>query len=211
MYKRSAIYVVPIMLASVMFLAACDKKPQPGNAVVEEDIVLDDGSSIKEWIVDEIVPFPRRKPPEEVAGARPSKEHVWVPGEWRRNQDMWVWESGRWLKPPHRHASWMKGHWREQTGKWHWTPGHWVVTDRTLYATEMLFPPEPLAEKIPPKPAEKNHWIAGHWDWDGKWYWVSGYWTNKPTPEAVWVQGHWDEYGLNGGYRWIGGHWRVTS
>jgi hypothetical protein len=210
MYKKFVNYVKPIMLLPMLLMVGCDWKRQTGGVAIEEDIVLDDAHHESAWIVDEIVPLPEPLP-EEIAGERPSTDHIWVPGEWKRDQDEWAWESGRWMKPPHKHARWMKGHWRMETGRWRWAPSNWVLTDRQYHSNEIILPPEPRAEVVPPKPSDTNRWIPGFWDWDGHWYWVGGYWTDKPHPDAEWEAGHWDAYGENDGYRWIGGHWRLKK
>jgi hypothetical protein len=210
MFSKKASYIFPVMLTSVFFLTGCDNKPQSDEVVIEENIVMNDGALVKDWIVEEIIPVPARKPAG-LAGPRPSKDYIWIPGEWKRENDEWVWESGRWMKPPHQHASWMEGHWRLETGKWHWAPAHWVLSNHPQHVSEPLVVPALLPEVIPAKPADQNHWIAGYWDWDGHWYWVNGYWTNKPHTDAEWIPGHWDEFGAAGGYRWIGSHWRVKS
>lgn len=210
MKKQHALQIVPIALASLLLVTACDAKPKAEKIVVEEDIVLNDGSVITEWIVDEIVPIPARKAPG-VGGVRPSMYHIWVPGEWMRNGDAWEWVSGSWKRPPLKNASWMSGHWRLEADNWHWTPGHWVVSRRPHLVAEKIIAPTLLTETKPEKPSEHNHWIAGYWDWDGSWYWIPGYWTSKPNPDAEWAPGHWDEFGVDGHYRWIGGHWHVKN
>ena len=201
---------IPVALASVVLVAGCDAQSTPGSVVVEKDIVMNDGPVVTDWVVDDIVPVPADKP-SAAAGPRPSKEHIWVAGEWNRDGDKWEWESGRWQEPPNKNAEWVKGHWRMSAGMWHWAPGHWVVTDKRLYVMKPLIEPDLLPETQPGKPSEYNHWVGGYWDWDGYWYWVPGYWTDKPHPDAEWVAGHWDEFGVDGGYRWIGGHWRVKG
>jgi len=210
MFRNSATYVVYVTMASLILLTGCDSKLSKEDVAIEEDIVMNDGSGANDWIVDEIVPVPAALP-DTVAGERPSTNDIWVPGEWKRGRDEWVWQSGRWMKPPHKHASWMKGHWRMESGKWHWSPAHWVLTSQNFQSREIIAPPEPRPEVIPPKPSDRNHWVAGYWDWDGHWSWVGGYWTNKPHPDAEWVAGHWDEFGSADGYRWIGGHWHLKS
>ena len=74
----------------------------------------------------------------------------------------------------------------------------------------MIDVPYAIHEVRPQKPSEKHHWVAGHWDWDGGWLWIPGYYAQKPHPNATWVPGHWEPYGVDGGFWWIGGHWRVN-
>lgn len=210
MYKRSATFVVPVILASVLLVMGCDRKSQAEAITIEKDIVMDGGAAKTDQVLDDFIPVPAPKS-ETLAGDRPSKNHIWVPGEWNRDDDTWLWEDGRWMKPPYKQASWMKGHWSYDEGKWHWSPGLWVVTDSRPQVDDAVPPPEPLTEDVSEKPSDKNHWVAGHWDWDGHWYWEAGYWTDKPHPDADWVAGHWDESGWDGEYRWIGGHWQLKS
>lgn len=210
MFGKNVMRVLPALLATLLCLSGCDKKPETETVTLEKDVVLSDGSLAREWVVEEIVPVPSPKV-EAVISARPSKEHVWIPGAWHRDQEKWVWESGRWAKPPHSRARWLEGHWRWQDSKWHWRPGEWIVPDGSEFVTEAIVIPGRLPEVVPEKPADKDAWIAGSWDWDGRWIWIPGYWTNTPDPDAVWVPGHWDDRGLDGSFRWIGGRWMVTG
>lgn len=211
MIREFPMKILPIAMTTLVLVAACEKAPlAKDDIVVEDDIVLDDGSVIREWMVEEVEPIPANKPAS-VAGTRPSVNHIWVAGEWKREGDQWVWEAGHWSEPPTMNSSWMAGHWRLDAGKWHWMPGHWIATSKPYYVTEPFVVPEPLPELKPAKPSSHDHWIAGHWNWDGDWYWSPGYWTTKPDPNAEWVPGHWDDFGTDGGYRWIGGHWRVRD
>ena len=210
MLGNTAVNSVPAVLALLLLISGCDAKAPDEKVVVEEDIVLKNGALITEWVVDEIVPVPARKAPI-AASARPSRNHIWIPGEWKRIGDKWEWESGRWRKPPFINAGWMHGHWSMNADKWHWTPGHWVVTHKQHYVSESVLAPSLLSESKPEKPTDHNHWVAGYWDWDGQWYWTRGYWTTKPNPDAEWIAAHWDEFGIDAGYRWIGGHWRVKG
>ena len=42
-------------------------------------------------------------------------------------------------------------------------------------------PPPDRAETIPPKKGEKDVWIDGQWDWNGKgWKWSDGAWATPP-------------------------------
>jgi hypothetical protein len=210
MNKLCVVPIVPIALASVLLVSGCDTRPQTEQVAVEEDIVIHDRADGTEWIVEEIEPIPAPRPAT-IAGPRPSNTHIWIPGEWQREDGDWKWQLGGWRRPPFRNAGWMSGHWRFEGDKWHWTAGHWVVAHHPRYVTELLVAPAPLPETMPEKPSEHDHWIAGYWDWDGYWYWIPGYWTSKPEPNAEWVAGHWDEFGMEGGYRWIGGHWRLKN
>jgi len=169
-------------------------------------LLVPTGAVAKEIIVDELIPIP--PPEEEIVTVRPSTSDVWIPGYWERQPDTWTWIKGRWEKPPHKHAHWQKGQWSWQEGTWAWHPGHWVVANQGWVVDEMIDVPDPLYEMKPPKPSDKDHWVAGHWDWAGSWFWVPGYYTTKPKPDAEWVPGAWLPL-ADGGYWWMGGHWTV--
>jgi len=55
----------------------------------------------------------------------PSRNHIWVEGEWEERGGRYVYKPGYWVVPPHRHARWAPGHWRHFHGGWGWVPGHW--------------------------------------------------------------------------------------
>lgn len=187
-------------------LAACSKgEDSMSNVVVEEDVIADNG----DVVVSEFAYVPEDEV-DAIREARPSDKHVWVPGYWKRKGATWKWEKGRWEIPPDKHAFWRAGHWRWMNDSWHWVKGYWAVS-RSSLATDTAIPiPELLDEEVPAKPSNKNHWVAGYWEWDGTWYWIPGYWTNKPYPEAEWVAGHWDTYGSYG-WRWVAGHWEIKN
>lgn len=160
-------------------------------------------------IVDEFIDIPTLK--EEVISARPSGVEVWIPGYWERDPGKWTWSDGHWDTPPHKKAHWENGEWKWRDDKWHWRRGHWAVDDTLWIVDQVVDVPNAFSEQKPPKPTDKNHWIAGHWDWDdGGWFWIPGYYTKKPHPNAAWVPGRWEPYGNRDGFWWMGGHWRVS-
>lgn len=64
-------------------------------------------------------------PPQvEIIPPAPSVEVVWVPGFWSWN-GRWMWMSGRWAYPPHRHAIWIGGAWVGERHGYRYHPGHW--------------------------------------------------------------------------------------
>jgi len=67
-------------------------------------------------------------------------------------------------------------------------------------------PPPPQADPVIAAPGPGYVWIAGAWEWHGRWVWVGGYWAAAPSPSAVWVEGYW----VRGPYGWhrVPGHWR---
>jgi hypothetical protein len=69
-------------------------------------------------------------------------------------------------------------------------------------------PPPPLqTEVIPDNPDPAFFWIAGEWEWRGRWIWVHGHWGTRPRPDAVWVHGGWVRERHGHGH-WVRGHWR---
>lgn len=67
-------------------------------------------------------------------------------------------------------------------------------------------PPAPPVETVVPAPGPGYVWVAGSWQWHGRWVWVNGYWAATPYPSAVWVAGYWrrDPWG----WHYVPGHWR---
>jgi hypothetical protein len=67
-------------------------------------------------------------------------------------------------------------------------------------------PPPPAATgptEAPPTPREEKFaaragfvWIAGRWDWKGKWEWVAGHWERERAGKQ-WRPGHWDKTGAS--------------
>ena len=58
-------------------------------------------------------------------GARPSREHVWINGYHRWDGKAYVWESGRWDKPPKPHAVWVAPRWNHTRNGYVFVEGHW--------------------------------------------------------------------------------------
>lgn len=146
------------------------------------------------------------KPREEIQPDRPSDEHRWVGGHWERTASDWDWIAGEWRLPPSSESYWQNGYWRWHDETWHWTRGHWRATKNLLVAEEIDIPVA-LVEKQAEKPIDANHYVPGHWDWQGHWSWVPGYWTTRPHADADWIAGHWEGEGDE--HRWIGGHWKL--
>ncbi len=67
-------------------------------------------------------------------------------------------------------------------------------------------PPAPPVETVVAAPAPGYVWVAGSWQWRGRWIWVNGYWAAPPYPGTVWVAGYWRQGPW--GWRWVPGHWR---
>lgn len=68
-------------------------------------------------------------------------------------------------------------------------------------------PPPVRFEHIPKASSRDDHWVAGHWRWDGGEYvWVPGYYHARPRPQVIWVDGRWTRN--SSGWYWIEGSWR---
>ena len=70
----------------------------------------------------------RRAPPApriEVIAERPSPGHVWLRGHWRYAGQTYVWEPGRWVKPPRRGVVWVEPRWESRNGGYVYIEGFW--------------------------------------------------------------------------------------
>jgi outer membrane lipoprotein SlyB len=67
-------------------------------------------------------------------------------------------------------------------------------------------PPPPPVETIVVSPGPDYLWVAGEWEWNGRWVWVGGHWAYPPRPHAVWIGGRaWHD---GHGWHHDRGHWR---
>lgn len=66
-------------------------------------------------------------------------------------------------------------------------------------------PPVAKVEVVPNRPSNDVFWVAGYWQWEGRWVWVPGHWERPPHPTAVWVPGHWGWRPY--GWVWVPGRW----
>jgi hypothetical protein len=55
----------------------------------------------------------------------PGRDYVWVSGYQRWDGRGYVWEPGRWERPPRAHARWEAHHWVKRDGGWVLVEGHW--------------------------------------------------------------------------------------
>ncbi|MDR3713983.1 MAG: hypothetical protein P4L51_14265 [Puia sp.] len=68
-----------------------------------------------------------RERPAEVVYVRPappSREHVWITGDWVWVSGRYEWREGHWERPRPA-ARWESGHWQDTGRGWRWIPGHW--------------------------------------------------------------------------------------
>ena len=68
-----------------------------------------------------------RERPAEVIYTRPvapSREHIWISGDWYWAGGRYQWREGHWERRREGYR-WSDGHWQEARGGWRWVPGHW--------------------------------------------------------------------------------------
>jgi hypothetical protein len=56
---------------------------------------------------------------------RPSREHVWVSGYHTWDGNAYVWQAGRWEKPPRAHAVWVAPRYTHRHDGYVYTEGRW--------------------------------------------------------------------------------------
>jgi len=154
------------------------------------------------------LPIPERRT--EVISAKPSPDHVWVPGHWDRSPGSWRWQPGEWRVPPFDGTYWVYGHWRYEGSGWRWTGGYWAVGDTPHVADEPIEAPTPVLEARPTQPPGTTDWIPGRWEWEGRWRWVLGRWVTRPHPRAEWTDGRWERRST-AKWSWVPGHWKVPE
>jgi hypothetical protein len=62
---------------------------------------------------------------QEVPTARPSADHVWVPGYWSWKNDRYEWTAGHWEIPPRSGAVWVPPRWQPEGTSWRFYEGYW--------------------------------------------------------------------------------------
>jgi hypothetical protein len=65
-------------------------------------------------------------PVPEAVSARPSMDHLWVPGyyTWRNNRYEWM--AGHWEVPPRAGARWVNPRWEPESGSYRFYEGYWA-------------------------------------------------------------------------------------
>lgn len=61
----------------------------------------------------------------EAVPARPSSEHVWVPGYWTWRNSRYEWVAGRWTVPPRSGVTWIPPRWEQEGGAYRYYEGYW--------------------------------------------------------------------------------------
>ncbi len=197
--------IIPSASCALLIVALCAAATFTSQCGAQE---LDETQTTTTVVRSSPLPPPPLK--QEVIVKEPSAKHVWIPGSWEREPNKWVWNAGRWVKPPFLRARYIPGYWRYDRSKYVWQSGHWATADVGLVVEKPIAPPPDYEEPIPVSPDPEQQWIAGHWNWNGlTWSWSPGFYATPPQREAVWVAGHWRK-GLLGFYRWTPGHWAVA-
>ncbi len=68
-----------------------------------------------------------RERPREVVYVRPappSREHIWISGDWIWAGGRYEWREGHWDRP-RQGRIWREGHWQNTNRGYRWIPGHW--------------------------------------------------------------------------------------
>lgn len=55
----------------------------------------------------------------------PGRDYVWINGYHRWDGRGYVWEPGRWERPPHRRSHWVQHRWVKRGNGWVLVEGHW--------------------------------------------------------------------------------------
>lgn len=61
----------------------------------------------------------------EVVLARPSPDHMWVPGYWTWRDGRYEWMAGHWEVPPHSNSTWIAPHYEPENGGYRYYEGYW--------------------------------------------------------------------------------------
>jgi hypothetical protein len=62
---------------------------------------------------------------QETVLARPSAQHVWIPGYYTWRDNRYVWIAGRWEMPPRTEAVWVAPRWERESGGYRFYEGYW--------------------------------------------------------------------------------------
>jgi hypothetical protein len=57
--------------------------------------------------------------------SRPGPDYVWVGGYHRWDGNAYVWEPGKWERPPHEHAVWVAPRWEHRHDGYVFVEGRW--------------------------------------------------------------------------------------
>ena len=113
--KRKLVSVLVLTAVTGFLAAGCRTEHR---VIVRERVAVSPPGDV---VISTAPPTPRQ----EVIGAPPTAQHIWVAGYWAWQGNKYVWVPGHWELRPHADAIWVQGHWRDTRHGWVWTPGHW--------------------------------------------------------------------------------------
>jgi hypothetical protein len=61
----------------------------------------------------------------ETRSARPGRDYIWVSGYQRWDGNRYVWEKGRWERPPRARARWIAPRWERRRDGYVFVEGRW--------------------------------------------------------------------------------------
>lgn len=93
----------------------------PPPPVVQQQVVLASPPPPPQVVVVAAPPQPRV----EVVYARPSPNHIWVPGYWAWRHGRHVWIAGHYETPPRGYRSWEEPRWERHGGSYVFIEGRW--------------------------------------------------------------------------------------
>jgi hypothetical protein len=64
-------------------------------------------------------------PQPEAVTARPSSDHVWIPGYWTWRNNRYEWMAGHWDLPPRSGSKWVAPRWQPENGAYRFYEGYW--------------------------------------------------------------------------------------
>lgn len=73
------------------------------------------------YVISQAPPAPQ---PEAIP-ARPSSDHVWVPGSWTWRNNRYEWMAGHWEVPARANATWVAPRWEKEGGAYRFYEGYW--------------------------------------------------------------------------------------
>ena len=124
------------VLASLGFLAGCASTPDSHvvsapppaapTTTTTTTTVVNTAAPLAEPVASTVVVT--QAPPalqQEVAQARPSSQHMWVPGYWTWRHERYEWMAGHWELPPTSTSVWVAPSWERQGNAYKFTEGYW--------------------------------------------------------------------------------------
>jgi len=117
------ISALPLLIPTVLGLAACADQPPPTTQVVVQS---PPASIVPSSPMPPPPPLSELVPPPPVS-ATPT---VWQPGHWRYTGvagGEWAWQHGQYVAVPAGASAWVPGQWQQLNTGWVWREGHWAA------------------------------------------------------------------------------------